>query len=220
MEEKRQNNRFHLDALVLDRIHTECTYACAIYEASRIEVVLGRSSNMEGDVHVHNCLADGVPISRRSGGGGTVVLAPGVIILSIAGMSGLPFHLREHMHAVNRRIINVLEELGASGLSIEGISDIALGGRKILGSSLYRRRDLVLYQGSLLLNPDLSLMSRYLKQPQKQPEYRRERPHVEFVTSLHGSGYMIPISELIGCLEAEFGQSSPWSPPPTNPAGG
>jgi lipoate-protein ligase A len=213
MKEEYDHTRFHLDTLVLDRVKYTA-YACEIYEAPRVEIVLGRSAKAEKELYLENCLADGVPINRRSGGGGTVVLSPGVIILSIAGRSVLPYHLREHMLGVNNGIIEVLHDLGVRSLSHEGISDIALKEKKILGSSLYRSGDLVLYQGSLLLNPDLGLMDRYLKQPEKQPEYRRGRPHGGFVTSLHLEGYGISAAELVTHLRKRFEDTAPWPPLP------
>ena len=208
------SHNFYIDDLVMDRMVQGSDYACEIYKAHRIEVVLGRSSKIEEDVMVETCADDGIPLSRRRGGGGTVILSPGILILSIAGRSTLQYHLREHMNAVNRIIVDTLEQLGVDSPVIRGISDITLGMKKILGSSLYRRKDLVLYQGSLLVNPDLSLMKRYLKQPRKQPAYRKDRSHEDFVTSLHNEGYEIPKVEIIDKLREAFIEGSPWPPVP------
>jgi lipoate-protein ligase A len=210
------SQKFHIDDLVLSRMEQCADYACEIYEAERIEVVLGRACKLEEDVMSDDCVRDGVPISRRRGGGGTVVLSPGTLIISIAGKSPLQYHLREHMNAVNLVIIDTLKELGVDSLSIRGTSDIAIGMKKILGSSLYRRKDLLLYQGSLLVNPDLSLINRYLKQPRKQPSYRNGRPHGSFVTSLHNEGYTVANEEIIKSLKNRFASLSPW--PPVLPA--
>ena len=209
-------HNFYIDDLVLDKMRHGSEYACEIYEAQSIEVVLGRSSKIDEDVMVEACADEGIPISRRRGGGGTVVLSPGTVILSIVGRSNLQYHLREHMNAVNLVIIAALVHLGVDSPVIKGISDIALGTKKILGSSLYRCKDLVLYQGSLLVNPDLTLINRYLKQPRKQPEYRGERPHEGFVTSLHNEGYDMPLDEIVDALRGAFDNSSPW-PPPVGP---
>jgi lipoate-protein ligase A len=209
MDETYDHTMFPIDTILLERLKSS-SYAFEIYEATRIEIVLGRSATAEDDLHLERCLDDGVPIHRRSGGGGTVVLSPGVIILSIGGKSRVPYHLREHMRGVNDRIIEVLGGLGVQELSHEGISDIALHGRKILGSSLYRSRDLVLYQGSLLLHPDLSLMDRYLRQPERQPAYRRGRPHDQFVTSLRLAGYSLTASEVVTRLKKAFRERVPW----------
>jgi lipoate-protein ligase A len=209
MNEAYDHTIFPIDTLLLERLKTS-SYAFEIYETSRIEIVLGRAAKAEQDLHLERCQDDGVPIHRRAGGGGTVVLSPGVIILSVGGKSRVPYQLREHMRGVNERIIEVLGGLGVRGLSHEGISDIALHGRKILGSSLYRSRDLVLYQGSLLLHPDLSLMDRYLRQPDRQPAYRRGRPHGQFVTSLRLAGYSLTTSELVNSLKKAFQERAPW----------
>ena len=203
---------FHIDDLVMDRVLQGSDYACEIYEAQRIEVVLGRSSNMEEDVMTDTCAEDGIPVSRRRGGGGTVLLSSGTIILSIAGRSSLQYHLREHMNAVNTIIIDTLKQLDVNPLLIRGTSDITLGMKKILGSSLYRRKDLLLYQGSLLVNPDLNLIKRYLKQPRKQPAYRKYRPHEDFVTSLYNEGYAITMAEIIDSLQRALTSVSPWPP--------
>lgn len=207
-------HNFYIDDLVMDRMVQGSEYACEIYKAHRVEVVLGRSSKIEEDVMVETCTDDGIPLSRRRGGGGTVVLSPGTVILSIAGRSTLQYHLREHMNAVNRIIVDTLEQLGVDSPVIRGISDITLGMKKILGSSLYRRKDLIIYQGSLLVNPDLSLMKRYLKQPRKQPAYRKDRSHEDFVTSLHNEGYEILKVEIIDKLREAFIEGSPWPPVP------
>jgi lipoate-protein ligase A len=205
-------HNFYIDDLVLDRMVQGSKYVCEIYEAHRVEVVLGRSSTIEEDVNMETCADDEVPLSRRRGGGGTVVLSPGTVILSIAGRSKLQYHLREHMNAVNRIIVDTLEKLGVDSPAIRGISDIALGMKKILGSSLYRRKDLILYQGSLLVNPDLSLIKRYLKQPRKQPAYRKDRSHEDFVTSLHNEGYDTTVDEIVETLREAFYRLLPWPP--------
>jgi lipoate-protein ligase A len=212
MNKKFQSEYFHIDETVLERIQSGIDYAYDIYEPNQTIVVLGRSSKLEDDVYVENCKDDGVLIFRRAGGGGTVVLSRGTIIISAAGKSNLEYHLREHMNAVNRIILGTLQKYGIERLSIRGISDIALDEHKILGSSLYRRKDILLYQGSLLVCPDLSLIERYLKHPKKEPDYRRGRIHRDFLTSLHKRGYAVSIIDLIELLKKEFMKRSPWPP--------
>jgi len=94
--------------------------------------------------------------------------------------------------------------LGVRNIYHKGISDLALNDQKILGCCLYitRARDrwIFFYQGSLLLGPDLSLMERYLKHPPWEPEYRRGRRHQEFLTTLWGQGYRLPLMRAASCL--------------------
>ncbi len=173
--------------------------------------MLGRSCKLEEDVYIERCRTDHIPVLRRMGGGGTVLLTEGVIVISLAGNTTLPFHLREHMNSVNSMIIQTLKEFHVKNLSVKGISDIVLGNKKICGSSLHRKRDTILYQGSLLLCPDIQIFDRYLKHPKKEPDYRNGRKHQDFITSLWEEGYRIDKEDLISALKHDFSKKIPWS---------
>ena len=201
----------YIDDRVLKKINNECSYYYTVYEHARTVVVVGRSCKPEEDVHVDRCRTDHVPILRRIGGGGTVVLTKGIIVVSVSGKTSLHFHLQEHMNAVNRAIVNAIAYFRVKNLSTKGISDITMSNKKILGSSLHRKKDIVLYQGSLLLNPDLTLFERYMKHPQKEPDYRNGRTHSDFITSLWEEGYKIDKMELISALEDELSLGPPWA---------
>jgi len=196
---------------VLQHIRNGYEYASEVYEAEQTEVVLGRAARAEDDVFVRKCAQDNVPVHKRAGGGGTVVLCTGVIVISVAGRTVLPYHLKEHMNAVNEVVIKALESLGVRGLAIKGISDITIGDKKILGSSLHRKKDLVLYQGSLLVDPPLDMIAGYLRHPKKEPDYRKGRPHRDFLTSLYREGYLLNKFKLIETLKKELAERCPWS---------
>jgi len=68
-----------------------------------------------------------------------------------------------------------------------GTSDLVIaerGLRKCSGNSLRVKRSHCLYHGTLLYNFDLPLISKCLKAPPRQPEYRRARLHDDFVMNL------------------------------------
>src|SRR5881227_672827 len=46
-------------------------------------VVLGAGGRIADDVQEERCRADGVPLARRSSGGGTVLLGPGCLLYSV-----------------------------------------------------------------------------------------------------------------------------------------
>jgi lipoate-protein ligase A len=198
-----------IDRLVLRRVFEGADFALEVYEPRDTRVVLGRSVDL-AEIDESACGEDGVIVVRRAGGGGAVVLSQGTVVVSVAGITALPYRLREHMNMVNGVIMSALEELGVTDLSIRGISDIALGNRKILGSSLYRRREVVLYQGSLLVDPDFSLMERYLRHPRREPEYRRGRGHRAFVTSLRESGHSLSVERIVETLKLRLASERPW----------
>ena len=81
-------------------------------------------------------------------------------------------------------LIDALTRIGITGIDQAGICDLVLGERKIGGACLHRRRDLLYYSASLLVNPDVRRAARYLKHPPREPDYRGGRPHTLFMGSL------------------------------------
>jgi lipoate-protein ligase A len=153
-----------------------------------LKIVLGAGRTPEGDVYVETARADGVPIGKRRGGGGTVLLGPGQVVVALVTEVSSPFRNREYAATIGGRLIAALEELGVGGVEVRGISDLAIRERKILGASIYRRRLVLFYQASLLVDTDLRLFSRYLRYPSRVPDYRAGRSHQEFCTTLAEAG--------------------------------
>ena len=54
-----------------------------LWDPPEYAVVLGASRRIADDVFLEACRADGVPILRRSSGGGTVVVGPGVLCVTV-----------------------------------------------------------------------------------------------------------------------------------------
>ena len=176
-----------LDEDVLERVRAGAPFAYRSWQPERVCVVLGRSNAAEREAHADRCAANGVPILRRRGGGGAVVLAPGMLVVSLAKCVKEAYHFTEYFHQINGLIMDALREIGVQNLTQQGISDICLADRKILGSSMYRSKALLFYPASLMISNDLALLDRYLKHPSKEPEYRQGRPHREFVATLAGA---------------------------------
>src|SRR5690606_4412899 len=128
----------------------------------------------------------GVPILRRYGGGGTVVLYHGCAVASVGMWVKRDFHNQLYFERLNEALIRTLEGMGlkAGTLAQNGISDIVAGEKKVVGTSLFRSRNYLLYQASILVSADLSLIERYLRHPSQEPEYRRGRTHASFLSGL------------------------------------
>jgi lipoate-protein ligase A len=160
--------------------------ALRLWESPRHAVVVGAGGSVAIDVNVPACVADGVPILRRASGGGTVLIGPGCLCFSLVlGYERDP-GLKD-IHASNRyvlgRVLNALRTV-VPGAVIEGTSDLALDGLKFSGNAQQRKRTHFLHHGTLLCGFDLSLIPKYLNAPERQPDYRANRPHTEFVRNL------------------------------------
>jgi lipoate-protein ligase A len=73
---------------------------------------------------------------------------------------------------------------GALGVQRRGLSDLALGDRKISGNSQRRGRRALLHHGTILYNFDIDCIGRFLKEPDRQPSYRSGRRHSDFMANL------------------------------------
>lgn len=149
-------------------------------------VVLGAGSPSAADVDLDACRAAGVPVLRRCSGGGTVVQGPGclnyALVLDREARPGLAT-----IDSTNRTILaSVARALSAFGISAEqaGISDLGAAGRKFSGNAQRRKKRHILFHGTILYRFDLTRISAFLQEPERQPEWRARRSHNDFVCNL------------------------------------
>ncbi len=173
------------DDTLLERTRKDRKRRIHVYVPEQVQVVIGRGSRAEAELHGHSCTEDGVPVLRRRGGGCAVVLDSGNVVVAVTEHAPGFGNNKAHLKRLGQWLMHGLEMLGVTGLEQNGVSDLTCGDRKVGGSCLHRSRDTLLYSASLLVNPDLSLMERYLKLPPREPDYRRGRSHLEFVGTLY-----------------------------------
>lgn len=149
-------------------------------------VVLGRSNSFVTECYQEACKQDQIQVLRRSGGGGAVVLHKGCIVVSLGLWVQDYFRNDYYFDKTNQAIIATLEQVDPAfrNLYQDGISDICYEGKKIAGTSLFRSRNYLLYQASLLYSTNHSLIGRYLRHPSKEPAYRKKKAHSEFLSAL------------------------------------
>jgi lipoate-protein ligase A len=153
------------------------------WESERHFVVLGRSSRLEDDVHVAVCERDGVPVLRRASGGGTVLQGPGCLSYALV----LPLDLHPHLASIRSTYRFILDRIAGAlqrwepAIAFRGISDLAIGDMKVSGNAQRRQRRALLFHGTVLYRMQAAVITRYLKHPARQPDYRRDRSHDLFV---------------------------------------
>lgn len=152
-----------------------------VYPIPRTMVVMGRGSRASVELHEQNCLVDAVDVRRRRGGGCSVVLDPGNLVVAVvAPVGGLADNGR-WLRFFSQWLIDGLGRSGIAGVSIAGICDLVRDGRKISGACLYRNRDFLYYCATLLVEPRFELIARYLRHPPREPSYRAGRSHRTFL---------------------------------------
>jgi lipoate-protein ligase A len=181
-----------------------CSYRCVVWEPGFLCIVLGQSNGLEESVYLENAGADGVPVYKRPSGGETVVLSPKTLVISILKQGDRFKSPARYFKSCSEKIIRALHTLGIRDLKADGISDICIGNKKILGSSIYRNKDRVLYHAVLNRAESAGTIERYLKHPVREPVYRGGRRHRDFVTSLAEEGYRFTPGEIRKVLLSQF----------------
>lgn len=176
------------EALLLLCEAGECGPALRFWSVDEPFVVIGRSNRVEREVDVEACKRMGAAIARRSSGGGSVVIGAGCLnyTLALPIEAGGPIEKidRTYQHVLSKHV-DALKDAAPGSIAIQGISDLALDGRKFSGNSQRRKKRFVLFHGTFLLSFDIQSVSSYLPMPSKQPDYRSNRGHSEFLTNLN-----------------------------------
>jgi len=177
-----------------------------VWEPPQYFVVVGYANKVDLEVNVEACRAKQIRILRRCSGGGAVVQGPGCLNYSLV----LNFSNNESLQTItqtNRLIMGRQRELLQTDLrkaiEVEGHTDLALNGIKFSGNAQRRKKNFLLFHGTFLLQFNIPLIAELLKMPSKQPSYRQNRPHENFLTNL-----CLPAHELKRSLRQGWKSSS------------
>lgn len=159
----------------------------SFWEAPVHFVVLGYGKRAADEVQLEACAQLGVPVLRRTSGGGTVLQGPGCFNYSLI----LPIESDPELATItgaNRRIMEsqrkIFSTLLGQPVTQRGCTDLTLGDLKFSGNAQRRKRRCLLFHGSILIGLDFDLVERTLRVPGQQPEYRRQRSHTAFLTNV------------------------------------
>ena len=171
-----------------------------VWQPADTVIVLGQSNTPEKSLVLENVGSDRIPVTKRPTGGEAVILTPRMAVITVAREFREMVRSKEFFMEVNAMILDILSDLGVKNYGTRGISDITIGNRKILGSSMHRRENRLVYHAVLNIGEDPSIFERYLRHPSREPDYRLNRSHGEFVTSLQNEGYNINYHDIVALL--------------------
>ena len=177
-----------LDEALLETAELEenASEVLRIWEPRVPAVVIGRSSPVEKEVDLDFCKSNNIEVFRRCSGGQSILTGPGCLMYAVV----LDYRKRPELRMLEQAHRFVMGQMAAAldSLSIEtklqGTSDLTLGGRKFSGNALRCKRNWLVYHGTMLCDFDLDLIAKCLRDPIRQPEYRSERSHEDFLTQL------------------------------------
>lgn len=147
-------------------------------------VVVGRHCDVRREVHLQRCQEEGVPVLRRRSGGGTVVLGPGQVVVALFLPVQDRGRLDRHLDRISTWLLRAMHQTTGIEAHKAGFSDFAVGDRKVAGSGMLWSRNVLYYSASILVDYPLHRIEALLPHPPKEPDYRKGRPHPDFVANL------------------------------------
>ncbi len=173
------------DEALLDGCESGAIQAAGIlrfWEPTSAFVVLGYANRVSQEVK-----SDKLPIFRRCSGGGSVLQAPGCLnyslILPIAPNPAFEGVTQTNCFIMKRNAEAISAVIGEA-VQVDGYTDLIWRNKKFSGNSQRRRHHWLLFHGSFLLQADFELMTQVLAEPLRQPAYRKNRRHADFLTCL------------------------------------
>lgn len=157
-----------------------------LWSFKELAVIVGRGSRVADEVNIAHCDASGIPVLRRCSGGTAVTVGPGCLLYSLI----LNTERRDVLHSVDQLHQFVMKRIASalsrhvSEVAFQGTCDLTWQNRKFSGNSLRVVKHQALYHGTLLYDFPLDVIEQTLGTPPRQPEYRRDRSHQQFVTNL------------------------------------
>jgi lipoate-protein ligase A len=174
------------EALLLEAEAGQSGEILRLWEWRKPVVILGAGCRIAEDVDESACRRDHIPVLRRSSGGGTVLLSAGCLCFTLV----LSYKRNAALQEIRSSIRYILGKIRASllsshpGIVLAGTSDLVVEGRKFSGNSQQRKRHFLLHHGTLLYSMDVNSVDRYLRMPQRQPDYRQKRHNESFLSNL------------------------------------
>ncbi len=175
-------------------------------------VVVGYGNQVAREVNLKFCELNSIPVLRRCSGGGTVLQAPGclnyTLVLRVTASGPLQSIASTNLFILEKHQA-VLASLLRAPVERQGHTDLAIGGLKFSGNAQRRRKDFLLFHGCLLLDADIPLIEQVLPLPSKQPQYRANRAHSDFLLNLK-----VPAAKVKTALATAWDAHEIAPPPP------
>lgn len=156
------------------------------WEPDQLMVVLGRSSPFSTEVNHDFCETHGIPVIRRCSGGQSIVTGPGCLMYAVL----LDYQSYPELRSLDLAHEFVMQKMLAAlrladvNAQMQGTCDLTLGGKKFSGNSLRCKRSWFIYHGTMICDLDVAAIANCLGTPVRQPGYRADRSHSDFLTQL------------------------------------
>lgn len=174
------------DRWILERLSPETPLIWRVWRPKRPMIVLGRFSSPQKALRYPQ---PKIPVLRRLGGGGAVVLDSGCVVIELGFCSSKSRQALQGVQIAKEVLLRSLQALGIPAQLDTEWSDFRIGDQKIGGSTFYRAGNRILLGVSFVCSRStVQKMEMYLASPEREPPYRKGRSHRDFVFPLETLG--------------------------------
>lgn len=169
------------------------------WRPERPTVICGRNQDIETEVDIPFCKANGIAVARRRSGGGCVY----------ADLDNWMFSLITPSDSIDKAFGDytamVVRMLGSLGIKAEatGRNDIVIDGRKVAGNAFYHIPGRAIVHGTMLCRVDTSVMSRAITPARAKLESKGVHSVESRVTSLSEHGLPVAV-DAFGAYAADY----------------
>jgi len=184
-------------ALAVDRGLSQNTII--LVQPASSYVCLGYHQKLEEEIDVEYCRMKGLPIIRRSQGGGATYLDINQVFYQIVGSEKsevIPSEVDKLFEKLLQATIYIYRKLGLPA-EFKPLNDVIVGGKKISGNGAGRMKNAVILVGNIILDLDYNSMTRVLKVPDEKFRDKMAKSIQEWLTSLREELSYIPPVERI-----------------------
>jgi lipoate---protein ligase len=141
----------------------------SFYSRDRPTVSLGYFEKAAECIDLELCQRLNIEVVRRLSGGSAIFTDPGQIIYTVTVEADLvPENPKESYPLICSGVVNALGLLGIRA-EHKPLNDVVVNGRKISGSAQTRKAGVVLQHGTVIVDSDLELMMRVIRQRPGKP---------------------------------------------------
>lgn len=203
------------EALLLSRVEGRCGDTIHLYRRRPPSVSIGMSLAAAEVVDLAACERDGVPVVRRSSGGGAIYTDERQLVYALVWRPGRPVRTGQGLELACSAIARALAHLGVPDARRAGVNDVLVGARKVSGSAQVVRRGVHLVHGTVLVDADLEAMFTYLRPlPVKLARAGLSSPRERVTTLAEVMGSAPPMEDVKRAVAEELAAIAGGGPEP------
>lgn len=157
-------------------------------------VCLGYHQDLEGEIDLDYCQKRGLPVIRRSQGGGATYLDSNQVFYQIVARESqvVPRNIEEMFRRLLMVTVETYRRLGVDA-SFKPINDVVVEDRKISGNGAGLHESVSILVGNIILDLDYEAMASVLRVPDEKFRDKMAKSMRDWVTSLRRElGYAPP----------------------------